>query len=171
MSPQILMFSWDGEAMVPARGHAKRCDEKFTVGETYRMEVSEARSHRSHRHYFAAVHEAWLNLPEHLAERFPSPDHLRKWALVQAGFCDCRELAFDCERSAQIGAEAFREADPYAVMVVTLATLRVFRPHSQDLRSMNKAQFQASKEAVLDKVAQLVGTTAEALQENARSAA
>ena len=171
MASAVILFSWDGEHMVPARGHAKRCDEKFTVGELYRMEVSEERSHRSHRFYFACVSEAWKNLPESLAERFPSPDHLRRWALVQAGYCDCRELAFDCERSAQIGAAAFREADPYAVMVVKKATLLVFRAHSQSLKAMKKKEFQASKEATLSVISKLIGIDAEDLKTNANQAA
>ncbi len=170
MGSTLILWQWDGEAMRPLPRFAKTCDEKFTVGEQYRMEVSEPRSRRSHNFYFAAVDDAWANLPEELAPRFPSPDHLRKWALVHTGFCTCVELAFDSEKSAQVGASAFREADPYAVMVVKKSTLQVFRPKSQDLKSMNKAEFQASKDAVLGKCAELLGATAAELRANAGAA-
>ena len=168
MTSAVILFNWTGEAMVPARGHAKRCDEKFTVGELYRLEVSEERSHRSHRHYFAAVHEAWMNLPEKWAARFPSPDHLRKWALITTGFCTCRELAFDSNASAQIGGEAFREADPYAVIIVNKATVIVYRAQSQSLKAMGKADFQRSKDLTLGKISEKLGVTIEDLKERAK---
>ena len=168
MTSAVILFNWDGEHMVPARGHAKRCDEKFTVGELYRMEVSEERSHRSHRHYFAAVHEGWMNLPEHLAERFPSPDHLRKYCLIKEGFCQSRELAFDRVTSAQAGAMALREMDPYAVILLRGATAIVYRAKSQNLKSMNKAEFQKSKDAVLGKISEMLGVTVEDLKERAK---
>jgi len=76
-----VLFSWDGEAMQPlGERMAKLCDEQFVIGMRYRLVEYEDRSSKSHNHYFASLAEAWNNLPEDMAERFPSPEHLRKYS-------------------------------------------------------------------------------------------
>jgi protein gp37 len=78
--------------MVPHRRFKSACDAEFVVGDVYQMVVQEQRSMRSHAHYFASVNEAWLNLSESDAERFPSVEHLRKFALIRTGFANSRQL-------------------------------------------------------------------------------
>ena len=168
MTSAVILFNWTGEAMVPARGHAKRCDEKFTVGELYRMEVSEERSHRSHRHYFAAVHEGWMNLPEHLAERLPSPDHLRKWCLIKVGFYDLHVIPVEDEFKAHVVADIIRKLHSFAVIIPESRAVSVYTAKSQNLKSMNKAEFQKSKDAVLGKISEMLGVTVEDLKERAK---
>src|SRR5690349_2757067 len=88
-----LPMQWDGEVMRPTRGFARLADKAYVVGEVYTLvEADASRSQASHRHYFAAVYDAWLNLPELDAERFPTVEHLRKYALIRAGYCDTREI-------------------------------------------------------------------------------
>ena len=65
-----LYVEWEGDAFRPLRRHAKDCDARFVIGERYRIDVVEQRSEASHRSFFASVNEAWLNLPEDIAERF-----------------------------------------------------------------------------------------------------
>ena len=92
MSDPPILCTWTGTGFDPAsRVWAKRADESYVVGAQYMVEAREARSIASHNFYFAAVHEAFLNLPEAMAERFPSADHLRKYALIRAGFRDERQ--------------------------------------------------------------------------------
>lgn len=74
--------------MEPAPGFKKRCDATFTIGARYVLAPREERSSASHRHEFAWLREAWMNLPEHLAEQFPTETHLRKRALIEAGYYD-----------------------------------------------------------------------------------
>jgi hypothetical protein len=81
-------FQWDGEVMRPARHYLPRCHKQYVVGEAYPMIPHEDRSTNSHNHFFAAVHEAWKNLPEKMTARFPTSEHLRKWALIKAGYAD-----------------------------------------------------------------------------------
>lgn len=171
MTSHLFMFSWDGESMVPLKGFQKRCDETFYVGERYRMEVQEERSMRSHRHYFASIHEAWLNLPEDKAERFPTSEHLRKWALIKTGYRDERSIVAASKAEAQRIAAFVRPIDEYAVVVVRDACVLVYTARSQSVKAMGKKDFTGSKEAVLDVLATLVGTSAQSLQENARTAA
>jgi hypothetical protein len=52
--------------------HPKRV--KLDVGAVHGWQMAENRSSESHRHFFAVVNEAWRNLPEDLADDFPSPE-------------------------------------------------------------------------------------------------
>ena len=171
MSLPLILAEWDGDAFIPRSAFKKRCDEAFTVGERYRMEVIEERSQRSHSHYFACVHDAWLNLPEDQAERFPTAEHLRKWALIKSGFRDERSIVAASKAEAHRIAGFIRPMDEYAVAVVRDACILVYTAKSQSKRAMGAKTFQASKIAVLDILASMVGTTAQALAENVRKVA
>ena len=85
-----MAFTWDGEAMRPR--HPRLADRHFVVGETYRLAVHEDRSSASHRHYFAAIAEAHASLPDAWAATLPTPEHLRRHALIKAGYCDSHTL-------------------------------------------------------------------------------
>lgn len=167
----LVPFTWDGESMVPRQAFAKRCDQIFTVGEIYRMEVREERSVNSHNHFHAAVHDAWLNLPADKAERFPTPDHLRKWCLIKAGFRDERSIVAASKAEAQRVASFVRPIDDYAVVVVRETVVIVYTAKSQSYRAMGKADFQRSKQAVLDVCAELVGVSGETLRREGGRAA
>lgn len=154
---------WDGEAFLPLRGFGKVCDQHFVVGEVYRLVTQEDRSAKSHAHFFASVTEAWQNLPERYSGRFPSPDHLRKWALIKAGFRDERTIVCSSRAEAQRLAAFIKPMDEFAVVVVQGTQVTVFTARSQNMRAMGKQDFQASKDAVLDVLAAMIGTSSEAL--------
>jgi hypothetical protein len=152
-----LPFSWDGEVMRPTRGFARLADQAFVVGEVYTLEAVEGdRSMRSHRHYFKAVYEAWLNLGEADAERFPTETHLRKYALIKAGYCTIRELVCSSRAEAvRVGAFA-RGLNEYALTAINGNCVRVYIAQSQDTRSMGRKVFQESKDAVLGVLAGMI---------------
>lgn len=154
MTP-VLTFQWDGEAMVPK--HPRLADKHYVVGESYPLVIHEERSGNSHRHYFASVHEAWSNLPEDEAIRFPTSEHLRKWALVKAGYADERSIVCASKAEALRLAAFMRPMDEYAIVVTSEATIKVFTPKSQSVRAMGKKDFQDSKTKVLEIVWGLVG--------------
>lgn len=164
-----IAFAWDGESMVPQNG--RLADRHYVVGLSYRLAPYEDRSQRSHNHYFAAVKEAWENLPEDKAERFPTSEHLRKWALIRAGYRDERSIVAASKAEAQRMAAFVKPMDEYAVVVVSEAVVTVYTAKSQSLRAMGKKDFQASKDAVLDVLAAMVGVGAPALRQNAGRAA
>jgi hypothetical protein len=56
--------------------------------------VKEHRSKKSHDHFHAHLDEAWKQLPHGISELYPSVDHLRKRALIDAGYYD--EEIIDC---------------------------------------------------------------------------
>lgn len=166
-----ITFTWDGESMVPLQRFQRLCDKQFVVGETYPLVEEHGRSRASHNHYFASIHDAWQNLPESIAADFPTDDHLRKFALIKAGFCDKREAVFSTVDDALHAAAIVRPADEYAVVSVSGRVLRVFTAKSQTLKAMGKKDFQDSKTAVLDVIADMVGVHPAELRANAGKAA
>lgn len=167
-----MQFRWDGEAMVPpSRFWGKACDAVFVVGEVYTLVEHQDRSSASHRHYFAAVHDAWDNLREDQQERFPSPEHLRKYALIKAGYADSRQFVASSKAEAMRLSAYIRPMDEYALVSVDGPVVTTWTARSQDMRSMGKKEFQRSKDAVLNVLAELIGTTPAALSSNAGQAA
>jgi hypothetical protein len=167
-----IQFTWDGEAMQPRNAFwAKRCDEQYVVGQDYRLAPYEERSMRSHGHFFACLTEAWRNLPEALSDRFPSPEALRKYALIKAGYRDERVIAAATSEEASKLAAFARSMDDYAVVVIDDNVVTVLTAKSQSMRAMDKATFQKSKDDVLRVVAELVHVTPDQLKQNAGVAA
>lgn len=166
-----IPFTWDGEAMVPLKRFHNLCDQQYTVGEVYRLGVLEARSQTSHSHYFAALNEAWKNLPEDIAERYPTPEHLRKWALIKAGYADERSIVCANKAEAQRVASFVKPMDDFAIVVVSEATIKVYTAQSQSVKAMSKGIFQKSKQEVLDIVSGLIGVAPEALSAEAKRGA
>lgn len=157
-----LHFEWDGEVMRPLNPRA--ADRQYVVGAHYVLEHREDRSEAAHRHEFAWLREAWMNLPEPLADLFPTPEHLRKRALVDAGYYD--ETLTDCGSNAAAlrVASRFRALDDFALVIVRGPLVAMRTAKSQSRRAMDKATFQASKSAIMDVVAGMLGVTPDALQ-------
>ena len=152
----ILPYRWTGEAFEPLPGFRKRADGAFVVGQVYHMEPVEERTARAHRHYFALINEAWQSLPDDFAERFPTPDHLRKFALIKAGFADSRQIVAASKSEARRLAAFIRPMDEYAVVSVSDAVVTVWTARSQSTKAMDKATFKASKDGVLAAIEQLL---------------
>jgi hypothetical protein len=126
--------------------------------------IEQERSEQSHRHEFAWLREAWQNLPEYLADLYPTPDHLRKRALIEAGFYD--ETMVDAGTNAaalRVARELIRPMDEFAHVVVRGPLIVMRRAKSQSRRAMNKAEFQASKTAIMQVIADMLGTTVDHL--------
>lgn len=152
-----LMTTWDGEHLVPFPRFMKRCDKELVIGENYQVQLIEERSARSHNHYFASIHELWMSLPEDLAERFPTEEHLRKHALIKAGFYDQRSIVGESKAAATRIAAFIRQLDEYAIVIVEGNTVTQYTAKSQSSRAMGKEVFQDSKQKVLDVISEMVG--------------
>ena len=169
MSIVPMVFEWTGEALVPCQ--PKVADEHYVVGQRYRMAPIEERSLNSHAHYFSALTEGWQNLPEDLTERFPSVEHLRKFALIKSGFRDERSIVCSSKAEAQRLAAFIKPLDIFAVVLAREATVTVLTAKSQSMRAMGKADFEASKQAVLALVAGMIKVPLDELHANAGGAA
>jgi hypothetical protein len=109
------------------------------------------------------VREAWVNLPERFAAQFPTEEHLRKYALIKAGFCDQRSIVCASKAEARRLGAFIKPLDDYAVVAVEDRLVTVFTAKSQSAAAMSKAAFQASKRAVLDVLAEMIGVDPAAL--------
>ena len=166
-----IIYFWDGEAMIPRERFRKMCDRVFVVGADYPLAIDEPRSAASHRHFFAQVADLWRNLPEHLTEDFPSSEHLRKYALIKAGYCDKRSIVCASKAEALRIAAFIEPIDEYALVTVTEAVVTVYTAQSQSTRAMGAKVFQQSKDAVFDFIARLVGVDVETAKREAGQAA
>lgn len=166
-----IAYIWDGEVMRPELRFAKLCDRQFVVGERYTLVQNEERSEASHRQYFAAITEVWKTLPEKLGERFPSPEHLRKWAMIRCGYADSRSVVCASDLEAERIAAFLRPMDAYAVIVPNGPVVTVYTAQSQSKAAMNKTLFQQSKHDVLEFLADLIRINRETLSQEAARAA
>lgn len=164
-----MPFTWSGEAMVPKR--PKLADAYYVIGEDYTLVEHEESSTRSRNHYFASVHDAWLNLSDADTARWPSDDHLRKYALIRTGFRDERSIPLASRAEALRVAAFMRPMDEYAVILVQETVVTVYTAKTQKRAAMGAEKFQASKTAVLDFLAAMLGTTTQALAQNAETVA
>lgn len=164
-----VLYQWTDEgAMKPLARFAKACEQTFYIGETYRLEIVEERSREAHNHFFACVHEAWANLPDHVAERFPTANHLRKWCLIKAGYRDERTFVAKSAPQAVELAAFIKPMDDFALVTVTDCVVSVFTAKSQSMRAMGRKDFQDSKQKVLDVLADMLGVALSELNDQAK---
>jgi hypothetical protein len=155
-SDEPLLMQWNGEAFAPHRRHYKRIDAEFVIGEVYTFVPYEERSAKSHAHYFACVAEAWKNLPDGLAEQFPTSEHLRKFALIKAGYADSQTFTAASKAEALRLAAFLRPVDGYSIITTEGATVTRWTAKSQSTRAMGGKVFQESKDKVLDVLAAMI---------------
>jgi len=169
--PPINM-RWNGESFVPVSAHEKlEADKHLIIGWIYRLVEEHGRSAATHNHEFAFVDEAWRNLPENLADQFPTAEHLRKHALIKCGFSTHRQIVASSKAQAIRLAAFMRPTDDYAIYSVTGCVVDEWKAISQSRRAMDARQFQESKQAVLEYVASLIGVEPETLAKEAGRAA
>ncbi|MCC6776687.1 MAG: hypothetical protein IT537_08635 [Hyphomicrobiales bacterium] len=157
--------------MVPLKRFAPICDRDFVVGEHYRLEVVKDRSKISHDHYFACLHEAFLNLPETIAKEFLNETKFRRWALIQAGYYDETRFKLATPEEAVRFAGFCAGLGEYSEVIVAGEIVAVRKAKSQSKKAMGNKDFQASKTAVLDVIAALIGTDPTTLKREAGRAA
>lgn len=138
---------------------------RFEGGRDYLLADVEHRSDASHRHEFAWLRNAWLNLPEEMAVLFPTDEHLRKWALIKTGFCTTTDHVCHSRAEAlRTMAALQRQAESYQIVEVRDAVVRVHKAKSQSRRAMGKHEFQASKTAILEVIAAMIGVAPATLE-------
>lgn len=118
---------------------------------------------KARRRYFAIIREAWANLRPPYAEQFPSPEHLRKWLLIKAGWCDTTTVAVGSKTGAIAVAEAIRRLDHFAVVSVQGTVLLIAVARSQTRRAQPKPQFMTCTQAVYRLLEEMLGISADDL--------
>jgi hypothetical protein len=157
-APPPIPCVFDGEAFRPLPNFLRVARQHYGDGEIVSLLPHEARSKRSHDHFFAAVHEAWQNLPEDQAVRFKDEEQFRKHALILTGHSDA--VATVCmfkTEAARLAAALMQRTDEYAIITVNGKVVTRFTAKSQSLKAMGKEAFQQSKDDVLGFLANLLG--------------
>jgi len=156
---------WTGDAFEPSTAwHRRAAASRFAQGEVIPLDVWHPRSKASHDQFFALVSEAHGTLPEHLAERFPTPDSLRQYALCKAGYCDVDTFTAASKAEAlRLSAFVKRTAGEGIQVVVDGPNVTRLTPHSQSMRAMGGQTFQESKAKCLEVIADLLDVPVAAL--------
>lgn len=172
MTALPLTMRWEGDVMRPVGRYAAEADKQFVIGQNYRMTEWQERSTATHSHEFAWLAEAWRNLPESLSDQYPSPEHLRKRALIEAGYYDEQIIDAGTNAAALRVASAFRSREEFSLVIVRQAFVVIRTAKSQSRRAMDRKTFQDSKTAVMEIVAALIGVSPETLtRESGKDAA
>jgi len=138
----------------------------FADGELYRLEAIEERSGKQHRRYFATIRESWGTINELDAGRFPTPEHLRAYALVKTGWYEEKAIPLPTRVEAMKVAAWTRNFDSFAVILVSPVdpedpegptAVKVHTAKSQSIRNMKNEDFKKSSEQVLHFIDDLLG--------------
>lgn len=171
MSPLPIVFQWDDHVMRPATNwQAHLAGQQFAPGKRYRLVEEAERSTATHNHEFAWLKEAWNSMPDPLVDQYPNPEILRKHALIAKGHCtmvqhECPTVA-EAERLAAI----LKPYDAYAIVRQRGRVVTVYTAVSQARNAMSAAMFQATKNDIIDFVADLLGVEPETLSRQTESA-
>jgi hypothetical protein len=170
MSALPLVCRWTGEAFEPLGRSKRDADAEYAVGQVYKLQTVEERSEASHRFYFAAINEAWANMPEPHAWQYPNAESLRKQALIRTGYATQRQYVANSRKEAERVA-AFVKHDIYELVQIDGNIVTVWTAESQSYRAMGKKRFRESVDAVLGYVAGLIGVEPETLSRESGKAA
>ena len=169
-----ILCRWTDCAFHPVGDyHLRAAGAAYEEGGLFRMAPVEDRSTATHNHQFAWISEAWKSLPDHYAGEpwSVTPETLRKYALIRTGFCSTQIYACGSKAEARRWAANLRGAiHEFCIVVPKEMTVQVFTAKSQSRRAMDKAEFQASKEAILDFIADLIGVEPETLAKQQEAA-
>lgn len=159
-----VAFIWTDEGVMRPV-HPRIADKEYAVSERYMLAPYEQRSTASHNHEFAWLHEAWQSLQEPMAERFPTSEHLRKFALIKAGYCDTATTVCSSKAEAIRIAAFIRPMDEFSIVTTDGPMVIRATAKSQSRRAMGNAVFQQSKAAIMDVIADMIGVTTKELSQ------
>jgi len=157
----LLQYRWLGDKMVPLDRCLSLARQQFEDGEVYTLQ--RGRSDKSHSHEFAWLHDAWQSLPEDIADEYPTIEHLRKRALIQAGFYDEEILDIGSKAGAERMYRREKARDDFALVILRGNYVVVRTAKSQSRRAMGGADFQASKTAIMEIIAGMISVAPDAL--------
>lgn len=151
------LFTFDGAVMRPQ--YPRLAAERFEPGETYLLADVESRSDLSHKHEFAWLRQSWKTLPEDISDLYPTAEHLRKRALIDAGYYHETIVDAGSAQSALRVASFIRGLDDFCIVIARGPIVVRREAKSQSKRAMGAKDFQASKTAIMEIVAGLLGVT------------
>lgn len=156
-----LRYEGDGSFLTTGPYWTVQCDMAFAIGEVIHFQRWEERSAASHNHEFAWLSNAWLSLPESVSDLYPTPEHLRKRALIAAGYYNEQIVDAGSKAAAVRVAAAFRSREEFSITIVRGPLVVIRTAKSQSRRTMDKEEFQTSKTAIMEIIAGILGITVE----------
>lgn len=142
--------------MIPLPRMLPVAQKRYEEGRVYRFDVEEIQSERSRGHYYATLRDLWGSIPERYGDRWPTPEHLRKYALIATGHFSQRVFSLTDQTSALRLASYIKSKDEFAVVLVTDSTVTEYTAKSQSPSAMGHKLFQQSKTDCLDYVNHLI---------------
>lgn len=170
MKIDAVGFLWDGGAMIPLERYRGLASRQFRPGVEYALVPHRERSDAAHGLFFKCCELAWKNLPEEVAPRFPTSEHLRRWALIKEGFADEHTMLCSSEAQAQSTGVLARSLDGYAVIQIDGPIVRVWTAKSQSRHAMGHDAFIDSMNKTMERMADMLGISSAQLAEEAKSA-
>ena len=162
MNQNALRMRWSGTAFEPVNEYVgRKADAEYVVGQVYLVSGEQEQSALSRAHQFAWLHQAYLSLPDEVAARFIDEDHVRKHGLIAGGFASTTVIDCATNAEAKRWMKILTAEDPYCIVKVSGTSLMRFTARSQSARSMGAKEFQASKNSVLQYVADLLGSNSD----------
>jgi hypothetical protein len=93
------------------------------------------------RRFFAALRDAWANLPDGMRIRFPNAEVLRKTALISIGYCDVMTVVAGSKSAAVEVANAFKARDQYCIAIASRDVVTIYTARSMARRALLKKDF------------------------------
>jgi len=149
---EVFWARWNGATFVPLR--PELCERQFYPDQRVLLEAHHERSYQRHKAYFASLADAWQSLA---SDRWPTPEHLRKFALIRTGWRDERIFPCDSPEQAERMAVWLKPFDQFAVIATEGTLVRAWTARSQSYKAMGRDEFNRSMDDVLDYVAGLLG--------------
>jgi hypothetical protein len=109
------------------------------------------------RRFFAALRDAWSNLPDEMRDRFPNAEVLRKNALIAIGYCDVMTVVAGSKSAAPQIANAFKARDQYCIAIPRGDVVTIYTARSMARRVLLKKDFREVADKVFHWIAQTTG--------------
>lgn len=171
----LIRAVWTGQSFVPDGNYAlAQTRDRLGDGQVVNLDLDPERTAKSHRHQFAFVRTAWMNLPEHhLGTPYAvSTEALRKYALIQTGYCNTEMMAMGtterANRAAALLSRVSTNMHGFAITNVIGTVVYCHTPHSQSMKAMGGEAFKRSKQDMLEYLADMIGVTADELAKMGR---
>ncbi|MEL6411689.1 MAG: hypothetical protein AAFQ38_14930 [Pseudomonadota bacterium] len=162
----LIRCVFDGQALIPDGNFSvAQVNDRFGAGQVVVVDLDPQRSGKSHKHQFVFVKTAWENLPDYLVDApfAVSVETLRKHALIATGFCHTEMVPVGTKQRAERVAVAMSSlasrAHGYCITDVRGSVAYCHTAQSQSVKSMGRDEFQKSKQAILEWLADLIGVT------------
>lgn len=146
-------------------------NDRYEEGKRYYLNVPEEESNKERGFYFLAEKEYWMNLPEHIAHRFPSPKHLRAYCLIETGFY--KERHTDCltEDKAVELMLWMKKKDEYSRYQIDGSVVVEQTPMGMKKGEASPKEARKARSAVLELLSEITGITVVAMKKNAGQSA